>query len=152
MLTIKKSPTADTRSCDYKNVTQEQLLSSTYQHISDVQKGMEYLGKKLMENAAIHDRDKIEGIHQFHSDFISGFEQHLWWDNHKLLQKHHLNEVCIHLGEVNMFDIIEHIVDCVMAGKARTGTVFPIVIDPKILVQAVENTVNHLCGIIKVED
>ena len=36
MISIQQSQTADTRTCDYANVTKETLLASSKQHISDV--------------------------------------------------------------------------------------------------------------------
>ncbi|OQB10120.1 MAG: hypothetical protein BWY21_00496 [Parcubacteria group bacterium ADurb.Bin216] len=37
---IKPSQTADSRTCDFSQVSKETLLNATQQHISDVRQGM----------------------------------------------------------------------------------------------------------------
>ena len=79
MIKIKKSPTADTRSCDYSKVSEEQLLDSSKMHIADVLKGMYWLIGKIKEQFKRHDWDKLEYINDFHSDFKSGFKTKDWY-------------------------------------------------------------------------
>jgi len=45
MIVIRKSETADTRTCDFANVTKETLLKSSVQHIGDVPAKLELAGK-----------------------------------------------------------------------------------------------------------
>jgi hypothetical protein len=45
---------------------------------------------------------------------------------------------------VNLIDVLDMIVDCVMAGMARTGSVYPLEIDQDVLRRAFENTVELL--------
>jgi hypothetical protein len=47
MIPIRKSPTADTRTCDVTTVTKEQLLDSSRQHIQDVAKGLAFFSRYL---------------------------------------------------------------------------------------------------------
>ena len=84
MITIKPSPTADTRTCDWKTVNKETLLNSSKQHIADVKKGLELFANMLSTAATNHDFDKITDIEKFHADFQTGFKQTTWWDNHGL--------------------------------------------------------------------
>ncbi len=42
LIEIKKSPTADTRTCDVTKVERQQLLDSSRQHIADVAKAMPF--------------------------------------------------------------------------------------------------------------
>jgi len=42
MIRIKKSSTADTRTCDYAKVDEQTLLDSTLQHRKDVTKGLTF--------------------------------------------------------------------------------------------------------------
>lgn len=51
-ISIRKSPTADTRTCDFASVTKEVLLESSKQHIQDVQAAMGFFGIALCEQAA----------------------------------------------------------------------------------------------------
>jgi protein tyrosine phosphatase len=152
MIKIKKSKTADTRSCDFSNVTKEQLLESSHQHIDDVAKGFAYI-KGLIDGAANrHDYDKITKIDWFHDDFITGFKQTGWWDRHRKIARHHLLQEDGVPENVNLVDVLDMIVDCVMAGMGRTGTVYPLEIKPEVLMTAFQNTVELLKSQIAVDD
>jgi len=142
MIHIQKSQTADTRSCDPAKVTKEQLLASSHQHIGDVQQAMNFFMWSLMDAGNKHDPDKIspEGLDWFHSDFITGFKEHGWWDNHRKINRHHLGQDDGVPEDVNLLDVLEYVADCVMAGMGRTGTVFPLEIKPEVLMRAFENT------------
>jgi protein tyrosine phosphatase len=152
MITIGKSKTADTRSCDFSKVTRETLLESSKQHIDDVGKGLLFMEKLLQEAAILHDFDKITEIDRFHSDFVTGFKEHGWWDNHRKVNRHHLLETDGVPKDVNLVDVLDMIVDCVMAGMGRTGTVYPLNIKPEVLKAAFNNTVELMKANVKVED
>lgn len=141
MIKIKKSPTADTRTCDFANTTKDTLLSSSFQHIEDVRFGLEFFIEKMQRARDVHDHDKISDIDGFHRDFITGFEQTTWWDNHRKVNRHHLLETDGVPADVNLIDVLDMIVDCVMAGMARSGSVYPLEIKPEVLQAAFENTV-----------
>ena len=144
MIHIKKSPTADTLTCDWAKVTQTQLLTSSKQHIGDVVKGMLFFANNLLFIAMSHDKDKIDKIDHFHADFITGFAQTEWWDNHRKITRHHLSEEDGIPTDVNLIDVIEYRVDGVMAGMARSGSVYDIVLGDELLQQALKNTVELL--------
>ncbi len=149
---IKSSPTADTRTCDYKTVTQEMLMKSSTSHIVDVAKGMMWLSGRLGFVAGEHDFDKLSDIEGFHRDFATNFDVTTWWDNHRKISRHHLADVDDEPDNVNLLDVLEYIVDCVMAGMARTGEVTPVNIPPEVLRRAFENTVELLIDQVEVED
>ena len=152
MITIQKSKTADSRTCDYSKVSKEQLYDSSVQHINDVKKAM-VLFKDMLDSAAEkHDFDKLTGIDQFHEDFRTGFKQTIWWDNHRVVNRHHLLEDDGVPTDVNLVDVMEMIVDCVMAGMGRSGEVYPLDIKPEVLMKAFENTVDLLKGQVIVEE
>lgn len=144
MITIKKSPTADTRTCDFVNTTKETLLASSRTHIADVVKAMAFFVAKLTEAAGEHDYDKLTAIDWFHSDFVTGFKQTGWWDNHRRIHRHHLNMSDGVPPGVNLLDVLEHIADCVMAGMARSGSVYELKLPDDLLQQALKNTVDLL--------
>ena len=141
---IKKSPTADTRTCDYKNVTKGVLKDSTFKHRSDVMDGMKFFEDLLSLAAHRHDDDKITDIATFHNDFVTGFKNTEWWDKHKLLNRHHLTEKDGIPDDVNLVDVLEYITDCVMAGMARSGSVYELKLDSDLLQKAFKNTVELL--------
>ena len=152
MITIKKSPTADTRTCDWSKVSLETLLKSSESHIEDVTEGLKFFSQKLRDSAYNHDVDKISEIEWFHKDFQTGFKETGWWDNHRKVNRHHLNMKDGVPEDVNLVDVLDYITDCVMAGMARSGSVYEVVIDPEVLMNAFKNTVELLKNEIKVED
>jgi hypothetical protein len=151
MITIQPSPTADTRTCDYTQVTKEQLYASSQQHIGDVSKALQFFEYLLRCAIESHDPDKLSDIDGFHADFVTGFKQTEWWDRHRKLNRHHLaNEDGIP-EDVNLIDVLDFIADCVMAGMARSGSVYPLQLPPDLLERAFQNTVELLKREIVVE-
>lgn len=142
LIRIQKSQTADTRTCDPSTVTKEQLLASSAQHISDVRKAMSLFASRLLLAAVNHDPDKVspDGIAWFHSDFVTGFKEHGWWDNHRRINRHHLMRDDGVPEDVNLLDVLEFVADCVMAGMGRSGSVYPLELKPEVLKRAFDNT------------
>lgn len=151
-LIIRKSPTADTRTCDFASVSKDKLLQSSMQHIREVQAAMGFFGILLCNQAERHDHDKLSDIDGFHRDFVTGFTQTTWWDNHRKVNRHHLLEPDGVPADVNLIDVLEMVADCVCAGMARSGSVYPLNISPEVLMQAFQNTVELLKAHVVVED
>lgn len=141
MIIIHPSPTADTRTCDVTKVTREQLLESSREHIGDVAKGLAFLASRLVTAAAAHDYDKLSDIDWFYEDFQTGFAKTGWWQNHRQIHRHHLNWEDGVPADVNLLDVLEYIVDCVMAGMARSGSVYELTASDELLRDAFRNTV-----------
>jgi len=152
MIKIQKSKTADTRTCSFSQVSKNQLRDSSVQHIRDVAQGMSFFSQMIKEAAEKHDNDKLSGLDHFHNDFITGFAQTGWWDNHRATTRHHLLAPDGVPEGVNLIDILEMIVDCVMAGMGRSGSVYPLDISPDVLMTAFNNTAELLRGQIVVEE
>jgi len=62
MITIQKSETADTRTCDFSKVSKMQLKMSSHQHIRDVQMALAWFRRQLYTAGENHDSDKITNI------------------------------------------------------------------------------------------
>lgn len=152
MITIQKSRTADTRTCDWSKVSQEQLLESSKQHIADVEKGFVFFMDQMYKAAKRHDFDKIEDIYSFHRDFQTGFKSTVWWDRHRRIARHHLLTDDGVPDDVDLVDVFDMIIDCVMAGMGRSGSVYPLDISPDVLMKAFQNTVDLLKSQVVVED
>jgi hypothetical protein len=150
MIEIKPSPTADPRTCDFKNTSKETLIESSKQHIEDVINGFEFLINKMREQIKNHDFDKLTDIETFYKDFKVNFETTEWWDNHRKINRHHLFQSDGIPKDVNLIDVLETIVDCVMAGKARTGYVYPLNISNELLQKAFTNTVELMINNVEV--
>ena len=144
MIEIKKSETADTRTCDFAKVSEETLKKSSETHIDDVSRGLAFFGALLAEAAVTHDSDKLSALAHFHSDFVTGFKTTGWWDNHRKITRHHLQAADGVPPDVNLIDVLEMIVDCVMAGMARAGKTYPVTIHGDVLSRAFDNTVELL--------
>lgn len=144
MIQVTKSPTADTRTCDFASTPKNVLLESSRVHIKDVVKALSFFSGELMEAAGEHDYDKITGIDWFHADFITGFKETGWWDNHRKIHRHHLAQEDGVPENVNLLDVLEYIADCVMAGMARSGEVYELAMTPELLERAFKNTVDLL--------
>ena len=144
MITIKKSATADTRTCDWSKVTKNQLKESSLQHIEDVTKGIDFFKRMLDISAIRHDEDKLTDLDGFHRDFQTGFKQTEWWDKHRKINRHHLLQEDGVPVDVNLIDVLDMITDCVMAGMGRAGSVYPLEITPELLKRAFDNTVERL--------
>lgn len=152
MIEIKKSPTADTRTCDVTKVERQQLLDASRQHISDVAKAMAFFSTKLFAAAAEHDYDKLTEIDWFFDDFKNKFQfgSTGWWDNHRKIHRHHLSHADGVPEDVNLLDVLEYIADCVMAGMARIGEVYDLEMSDELLQKAFANTTRLLKDQVKV--
>lgn len=144
MIEISKSLTADTRTCDFANTSQATLMASSLQHICDVVKALALFQSKMTEAAGCHDYDKLTDITGFHSDFVTGFKQTGWWDNHRKIHRHHIDKPDGVPDDVNLIDVIEHVCDCVMAGMARSGSVYELKLSDELLQRAFKNTTELL--------
>jgi len=154
MIEIKPSPTADTRTCDYTKVTRQTLYDSSLQHINDVQRALAFFQHHLAIASVEHDTDKLTDIAGFHRDFVKGFPDGdtPWWDAHRKLNRHHLNMSDGVPENVTLIDVLDYIADCVMAGMARSGSVYEIPIEPEVLNRAFHNTIKLLMNEVQVVD
>ena len=154
MIQIRKSPTADTRTCDFANVTKATLYASSVQHISDVRAALDFFQRLLEGAGEYHDYDKLKDIDGFHRDFVTGFDAGYqgWWTAHKQLNRHHLNQEDGIPADVNLIDVLDFIADCVMAGMARSGSVYPLLLPTALLERAFQNTVELLKREVVVEE
>lgn len=153
MLKIQQSQTADTRTCDFKNVSRETLGASSTQHIADVRLALSYFAQLIHRGAAVHDVDKITDLDGFHADFTTGFAagNEGWWERHRSLNRHHLNMKDGVPADVNLIDVLDYIADCVMAGMARSGSVYALSLPPELLDAAFQNTITLLKSVVVVE-
>ena len=152
MIKIKKSETADSRTCDFSTVTKEQLLKSTQSHLSDIKKGFDFFIYKMMQQSANHDLTKLSHIDDFYRNFRTGFKEKDWWELHQEKERHHFNDARFIQHDINLIDIIDQIIDGVMAGMARSGVYRQESISPDLLLQAYNNTVKLLLSEVVVEE
>lgn len=144
MILITKSETADTRTCDVTKVSKEQLKKASHSHIADVRQALSLFQGELARAAREHDHTKLEGIDQFYDDFKVSFKTTDWWDTHRRVERHHLIQEDGVREDVDLIDVLEFIADCVMAGMARSGSVYKLELPDALLQKAFQNTVDKL--------
>ena len=149
---IKKSSKADTRTCNWADVSKDELLNASRMHIKDVRAGMNSLANEIIKAANNHDWDKIHDIGEFYRDFQTGFKRTVWWDKHRKVNRHHIDKPDGFRDDVNLIDVMEYIVDCVTAGMARSGVVYDLKLDSELLQKAFTNTCELVKNNVELED
>lgn len=144
MTIIQKNPNGDTRTAP-KNVTYEQFQKANDWHREDVASVMYELSRMIDNVGKFHDCTKKCQERMFWRDFKDTLENGAdfvsgeWYQLHATAERHHLLSHCP--DDVNLLDVLEMIVDCVCAGKARSGEVRDLEISTDILEKALKNTV-----------
>lgn len=155
MIKIRKSPTADTRTCDASKVGKQELINATIMHMKDVKNVLWEIIGMLGDRANKHDHTKLSRINDFHRDFINGFKTTEWWQHHKETERHHLSfpgALTESPTGITLIDVLENMVDGIVAGMARSGKYIPQPIGAAELQLAYKNTVNMILAKIEVED
>lgn len=150
---IKKSSDADSRTAS-KTVTKNQLIENTNLHIEDVNNVGTMLVNMFLLQISKHDHTKLDYIDEFYDNFVrslngENFKDLDWWQIHKT-ERHHLNDSVPE--DVNLLDVLEMVVDCTVAGLARSGDVYPITIPQEVIEKAIENTKNLIINNVEVID
>ena len=121
---VYRSQNADSRTADHVP-TIEELSEDSVSHILDVQRGLKAIARMLEQAGKLHDWTKLAYISMFQRDFANDMKRHgyfkgegEWWPKHIRMERHHLEDSVPE--DVNLVDVIEMLVDCVMAGAARS--------------------------------
>lgn len=157
MVTIKRNTNGDSRVAK-KSPTFEQFNDANASHISDVQNLMTEVAHRLERRGSDHDWSKVIEPYQsmFYRDLCNTIDGKMnfmdgeWSKYHYSVERHHLLKNVP--DDVDLFDVIEMICDCVSAGLARSGEVRPLEIDESILSKAMRNTVCKIKDMCKLED
>lgn len=152
---LKHNGCGDTRNAP-KDTTFKQFHEANLSHIKDVKSVMYYLAKRLGKQGQEHDWTKLEFEEEFWKDFQNSllnnadFVNAWWYQMHIKEERHHPTSYCHE--DINLLDIIEMIVDCICAGKARAGKVRQLEINDAILKKAFDNTVKLVDDITEVKE
>lgn len=157
MIKIKRNTNGDSRVA--KNVpTFWEFREANVSHKNDVRALMSEFAEKIEAIGDRHDWTKTS--EELESTFyremcntIEGrmkFEDGKWSKIHYETERHHLHRNVP--KDVNLFDVLEMIADCVCAGYARSGYVSPIEIGEDTLTIAVTNTVEWCKEMIEVDE
>lgn len=158
MIKIKRHTEGDTRVA--KEIpTISDFSAANYDHAEDVKNLARFFADGLIACVQRHDWTKLQEPYKsmFYRDMCDVMEGRMdffegeWSKLHyNELERHHLKRHCP--DDVNMFDVIEMICDCVAAGMARSGDVYELDIPSDVLQRAVTNTVDILKKEIQVVD
>lgn len=141
---IRKNPNGDTRTAP-KNVTFSEFHRANLDHIYDVMRIMHEVGSEITNIGENHDWTKLDYEYLFYKNFLStindgtDFVSDEWYQKHISMERHHMYSKCP--NDVNLLDVIEMIVDCVCAGKTRSGNVNVPKLSDEMLQRAFDNTV-----------
>lgn len=155
---IERNSIGDTRTAARVPVFFE-FLDSNAMHTSDVSSMMTSLARDIISAGKNHDATKREEPYRslFYRELcekiegkIDSFTDGEWYPMHCKIERHHLNERCP--DDVNLIDVLEMICDCVCAGMARSGSVYPIEVSSEILQKAVANTVQMCIDAVEIKE
>lgn len=146
---IRPNKNGDSRSAE-KCPTFGDFENANKSHRSEVREMMKQFGMLIIERGKSHDWTKVKEPQksQFYADLCNAvnnkadFTKGEWYPMHCETERHHLNAKCPE--DVNLIDVVEMVADCVCAGMARSGSVYPIEIDPTIIQKAIDNTVQYM--------
>lgn len=104
----------------------DDLFIDVVNHRDDVEKVISHMANYLEDIGEYHDWTKIEYFDDFKNDCLErlseeDFKKRKWYNIHTIKERHHVNANCPE--DVNLFDILEMIADCIVAGKSRSGVV-----------------------------
>lgn len=156
---IKRNTNGDSRVATHIPNFNE-FVDSNESHINDVYSMMSEFADILKSIGNAHDWSKVKEPYRsmFYRDMcntIDGkmkFESGEWVNFHYSRERHHLLRNIPE--DVNLFDVLEMIADCVCAGMARSGGVRPLEIADAgaILVEAMKNTVELAMSLVEIEE
>lgn len=154
---IEKTPFADSRTLKENKSSKELLIQDSKKHIAAVRAVMDRFADICFEKGNDHDWTKLGYIDEFFRDYEAGltnkdFKNAEWYQIHIDKERHHLNSKSPE--DVDLFDVLELIADCTVAGKARFNNV-----DKKffqlpdgLLKKAYLNTIEKLIPIVKIKE
>lgn len=155
---IKRNRLGDTRTAE-RVPTFEEFNAANINHRSDVSTMMNALAKAIVIQGDIHDCTKRREPYRslFYRELcakiegkIDSFTDGEWYPMHCKTERHHLTE---HVpDDVNLIDVLEMVCDCVCAGMARSGSVYPIEIPSEVLQKALANTVQMCIDAVEVTE
>lgn len=157
MVKIKRNTNGDSRVA--KEIpTFWQFNDANESHISDVRNLMCEVSDRIKRIGKDHDWSKTTEPYQsmFYRDLCNTIDGKMdfmdgdWSKYHYNVERHHLLKNVP--DDVNLFDVLEMICDCVSAGLARSGEVRPLEIDESILSTALSNTVEVIKNMCELEE
>ena len=155
---MKRNQNGDTRTATHIPSIRE-FDEANSLHRDDVRALVARFSQLLEESARNHDWSKVKEPYRsmFYRDLVDTmngrikFEDGEWCQLHyNDLERHHLLRNTP--DDVDLFDVIEMVCDCVAAGMVRSGEVRPLEISNEVFQKALDNTVEILKEQIELTD
>lgn len=151
-MAISPSPSASARSADHE-VDKEELREAVHHHRRDVRRGMERVAELIVERGKKHDWTKLNFFDEYFDHFkkmqAQGLDDVHWAnDYHFKYERHHIE--ASPREDVNLIDILEHLIDGIVAGKGRYGRYKADDISSITLQKAYKNTQAMLADMVQV--
>lgn len=123
---LKKVTVFQTDNPEEGYADKEKLFKDVEQHRKDVAKVMDMISDHIHDIGVRHDWTKVQYFDDFARDTLErqdtpDFKEREWYKIHTEYERHHINSRIPE--DVDLFDILECIVDCIVAGKTRSGSV-----------------------------
>lgn len=120
---IKNTKNADSRTAT--NKSKKSLIEASLTHISEVQQVFNSLAYLMVKQGQQHDHTKLTEFDKFYEDYTNksgvDFISGEWYNIHITQERHHIMKNTY--DDVNLIDVIEEIIDKVVAGKGRAGDI-----------------------------
>ena len=135
-------------------LTKEQLAESSTIHKTDVTTVMHWLATKVAEAGSNHDWTKLAYLDEFHAEYLklrnNETGPYKWFrDIHTKKERHHVQYAAP--SDVDLVDILESIVDGIVAGLGRSGEYYSVAPSPELLVKAYNNSVAKILANVELE-
>lgn len=147
---ITPNTNGDSRTADHIP-TIEEFKAANQMHINDVNHMAENVAAELKARIRRHDWTKTTEPYQtmFYNDLCESIKGNINFTDGEWAKLHYEEKERHHLAkhvsdDVDLFDVFEMLIDCVCAGIARSGGVYPIDISDEVLSAAVKNTIKEL--------
>ena len=158
-IVIHKNTNGDSRVAK-KEPTINDFRYANEEHIGDVIKLMEVVNIQLKNQARRHDWTKVTEPYQtmFYNDLCKTVRGEMNFMDGEWAKQHYYENERHHLGtyapdDVNLFDVMEMLCDCAVAGKARNEMdVYCPAVTDEVLQKAFRNTFDILVNAIEVKD
>lgn len=153
---ITPNANGDSRTADHIP-TIEEFKAANLMHINDVNHMAVNVAAELKARIKLHDWTKTTEPYQtmFYNDLCEAIKGNIIFGDGEWAKLHYEEKERHHLtkhvpDDVDLFDVFEMLIDCVCAGMARSGGVYPIDIPDEVLSAAVKNTIKELEGSVNI--
>ncbi len=127
----------------------DEIFMSILYHQDNIKKVMRMISEHILDVGDVHDWTKLDYFDEFYNDCFERrynpvFSNREWYNIHCKFERHHLNSKIP--DDVDLFDVLESIVDCIVTAKSQNIKVNPffLLLRDDVLQEAYWNTIKKL--------